>query len=267
MDIYPLTSQQITQALQAALEPQGYVQAMWQAGAASFDRIDLWSDIDLMVVVNDENVEDAFQQIEEALGALSPIELNWRLPQPTWHGHDQAFYRLKEASPYLLIDIAVMKMSSPEKFLQPELHGQAQVFFDKAQVVQWTEFDWEAHRRTLQARLETLKVTFDLFQITTLKELHRSCPIDALAYYQAFTLRPLVEVLRMRHDPARYNFGSRYLYYDLPSEDVDRLEKLFFVRSPGELLLHHTEAGSWFKEAVEELEAYWVQQQGGENRD
>lgn len=257
MEIYPITAEQITQAIRLALEPQETVLALWQAGAAAFNRLDLWSDIDLMVVVEDDQVEQTFQQIEQALISLSPIELRWRLPQPTWHGHDQAFYRLEQASPFLLIDIAVMKRSSPEKFLQPELHGQALVFFDKAQIVQWPEFDWEGHRKLLRLRLDTLQVTFDLFQILTLKELHRGCAIDALAYYQAFTLRPLVEALRMRHDPARYNFGSRYLYYDLPAELTTRLEKLFFPASPGELLLHHTEAGQWFQEIVQELKTHW----------
>jgi hypothetical protein len=109
-----------------------------------------------------------------------------------------------------------MKLSSRDKFLQPELHGQARVFFDKAGVVQPPEFDWEAHWQVLAKRLETLKVVFELFQTLTLKELERGCLLDALGYYHSYTLRPLVELLRIRHDPARYNFGLRYLYYDLP---------------------------------------------------
>jgi hypothetical protein len=247
-----LQAEQITAALKAALEPLDFVKAAWQAGAAAFDRLDQWSDIDLMIVVDDERVEQTFQALEETLMALSPIDLSFRIPQPTWHGHDQAIYRLKEAGPFLLVDAAVMKLSSRDKFLQPELHGQARVFFDKAGVVQPPEFDWEAHRGVLAGRLETLKVVFELFQTLTLKELERGCLLDALGYYHSYTLRPLVELLRVRHDPARYNFGLRYLYYDLPPGEASRLEALYLVGSGDDLRARHAEAGRWFRELVEQ---------------
>jgi hypothetical protein len=246
-----LTDQSILAALQGALEPQEWCQAMWRAGAAAFRRVDRWSDLDLMIVVDDERVEDALALIDAAVAGLGQVELRWRLPQPTWHGHEQVFYRLKEAGPYLLLDIVVLKLSSQEKFLQPELHGQAQVLFDKAGVVSWPPFDWDDLHQRLAARLETLRVTFDLFQPFTLKELHRGQLLDALAYYQGLTLRPLVEALRIRHDPARFSFGSRYLYQDLPADVAARLEPLFLVASAEDLRDKHRQAGEWFAELVE----------------
>jgi predicted nucleotidyltransferase len=236
----------ILSALIEALEAEAGVLAVWRAGAAAFERVDEWSDIDLMIVVQDEQVEQTLEVIDVVLRRLAPLELRYRLPQPTWHRHEQVFYRLEGAGPFKMLDIAVMKESSEEKFLQPEVHGQAQVFFDKAGVVRWEPFDWEAHQTFLKGRLETLKITFDLFQVTIFKELNRGCLIDALAYYHAFTLRPLVEALRIQHDPARYNFGPRYLYYDLPEEDVKRLEALYLVGSAEELGEKRQEAEEWF---------------------
>jgi hypothetical protein len=241
-----LTAARIIQEIRQAFEPQDSVHALWQAGAAAFNRVDSWSDIDLMIVVDDDRVEDAFTLLEGALNALSTIELKFRIPQPTWHGHDQAIYRLKNASPFLLIDAAVMKASSKDKFIQPELHGQADVLFDKTGAVSPGPFDWDAHREILNRRLDTITLLFDLFQVLTLKEIKRGNGIEALAYYHSFTLRPLIELLRIRYTPAQYNFHTRYVYYDLPAEVVQRLEQLYFVGSLNELEERQAEANQWF---------------------
>jgi hypothetical protein len=241
-----ISAAQIVGAVTGALEPQDWVKAMWQAGAAAFDRVDAWSDIDLMIVVDDDRVEEAFAAMEGALASLSPIELKFRLPQPTWHGHDQAIYRLQDASPFLLVDAAIMKATSSDKFIQPEMHGKAAVLFDKTGVVKPAAFDWTAHREVLHRRLETIALLFDLFQVLTLKEIHRGNGIEALAYYHSFTLRPLVELLRIRHTPAQYNFYARYVYYDFPRDVVQRMERLYFIGNLNELQERHAEAGQWF---------------------
>ena len=41
-------------------------------------------------------------------------------------------------------------------------------------------------------------MTFELFQMLTLKELNRHNDIEALVFYQSSTLRPLVEALNIK---------------------------------------------------------------------
>ncbi len=249
-----LDRNQILTAIRAAIEPLPYALAMWEGGAPAFQRTDEWSDIDLQIVAEDERVDDIFPILETALLALSPIELKYEIPRPTWHGHAQAFYRLKEAGPYLLLDLVVIKRSAKEMFLTPEIHGQVVVHFDKAGVVQPPPLDWEAHRQGLRARLATLRTTFDLFQSLVWKETNRGNAIEAIAFYNGYTLRPLLELLGMRYRPARYNFGTRYVYYDFPPEVVRRLEALYFVPGPAELPLLQKQAGRWFRELAEEVQ-------------
>lgn len=45
----------------------------------------------------------------------------------------------------------------------------------------------------------------------------------------------LVEALRIRYCPWRYNFGMRYLQADLPSDVYAQVEQLSFVGTPQEL--------------------------------
>jgi hypothetical protein len=250
MDLPELGREQILAAIKEALIPRDYTHAIWEGGAAAFQRLDRWSDIDLMVDVDDDRVADTFQVLEQTLARLAPIELCYELPQPTWHGHAQRFYRLAGAGPFLLIDVAVIKHSNPNKFLQPELHGQAVVHFDKSRVTQAPAFDWTAHAASLRDRIDTLRVTFELFKVLPLKELHRKNFIEALAFYHSFILRPLVEVLRIRHRPARHTFYTRYVYYDLPLETTRRLDELFFVASPEELYGKLQAAIGWFEQEI-----------------
>lgn len=248
-----LTKNEIIFALREVLEPLDYTHALWEGGAAAFERVDEWSDLDLLLDVEDEHVNDAIQVIDQTLTRLSPIELKYEVPMPSWHGHAQAFYRLQNTSKYLLIDIAVIKHSNPNKFLQPELHGKVVVHFDKSGVVKPPPLDRKELATRLKDRLAALRVTFELFQILTLKELNRGNLIEALNFYHNFTLKPLVEVLRIPHEPTRHGFYTRYIYYDMPPEIIKRLEKLFFVRDGDDLLAKRQEAEEWFYDTLDQI--------------
>jgi hypothetical protein len=248
-----LMKTEIILALCEALEPLEYTYALWEGGAAAFECVDEWSDLDLLLDVEDEHVDEALQIIDETLARLSPIELKYEVPQPAWHGHAQVFYRLQNTSKYLLLDIAVIKHSNPNKFLQPELHGNAVVHFDKSEVVKTVPLDRKELASRLKDRLSALRVTFELFQILTLKELNRGNLIEALNFYHNFTLKPLVEVLRIPHQPTRHSFYTRYIYYDLPPETIRRLERLFFVTDGDDLLVKRQEAEEWFYDTLDQI--------------
>lgn len=247
----PLTRQPILAALRAALEPLPYVHAMWEGGAAAFNRVDEWSDIDLQIAVDDGREGELFPLIEDTLTALSPITLKYEIPQPTWHGHFQNFYRLRDTTEFLMIDFVVMKRSATQRFLEPEIHGHAVVHFDKIGFVQVPPLDMDAHRATLAKRVQTLKVMFPLFQSLVTKEIHRKNGMEAMTFYTGYTLRPLVEAIRLKHDPTRYNFHTRYLYYDFPPDVVKRLEPLFFPANLNDLRAKREEAERWFGELIE----------------
>jgi hypothetical protein len=255
-----LDRQQVLAAIRAAIEPLPYALAMWEGGAPSFNRADEWSDIDLQIVTEDERLDEVFPILEAALQSLSPIDLKYELARPTWHGHAQAFYRLKQAGPYLLLDLVVMKRSAKEMFLTSEIHGQALVHFDKVAIVQPPPLDWVAHNKILRARLQILCTKFDLFQSMVWKETNRGNGIEALTFYQAYTLSPLIELLGIRYRPARYNFGTRYIYYEFPPEVVRHLEALYFVPGPDQIPALQKQAGRWFRELADEAQEWLITQ-------
>jgi predicted nucleotidyltransferase len=247
-----LTRKQIIKALIDALKPLDYVHAFYEGGATAFNRIDEWSDIDLYVIVDDNKVDETFLTVENALKSLSPIRQKLAVPQLPWPGVSQAFYKLENASEYLLIDLAILKLSAPEKFLEPEIHGHVIFYFNKNGKIKPDLFDKEVFSQKVQARLERLQIRFAMFNNFVQKELNRGNYIEARELYHAFTLASLVEVLRIKHNPLHHDFKMRYVYYELPKGIVQKLTNLSFIKDEKDLQEKYDEASRWFQEIIRE---------------
>lgn len=246
----------LIQALEASLEPLHWAHAAWLGGSAAFGRADDRSDVDVQVIVDDDRVEDAFAVAEAALAALSPIARAYEVPQPTWHGHAQRFYDLKDAHPFHQIDYLVQKLSSTQRFTERERHGEPVVLFDKRGLLTRPTFDVAAHSRLLEARLADLEARFPMFQALVAKEVERGDRLGALNFYQGLTLRPLIELLRIRHDPFRHDFGMRYLHRDLPAPLADEVAELAYVGDLAEILPKRERAERLFNQTLAELRTH-----------
>lgn len=203
--------------LGTALRAQPWILAAWLGGSAANNRFDEYSDIDLVCMVEDHRVEATFDLLRKAAEELSPIDLEFRVPSPTWHGHEQAFWRLRDADPHHLLDIVVIKRSASvgQRFLETERHGTPEVLFDREGLVKPAPFDRQTHNQKMRARFERISVTFPLYQPLVTRAVARDQPCDAAYFYMQFTVLPTVEMARMRHCPDRFDFGMRYLRDDL----------------------------------------------------
>lgn len=235
------------------LTPLNEVHAVWEAGSIAFGRNDQWSDIDLYAVVDDANVEDVFAALDKMFEEKYGIELKFRLPEPTWHGHSQAFYRLKNTSPFCFIDTAVMKLSSKDKFLQYRIHGKPVIHFDRKGIVRDDPVNVQDLIMRIKGRLETLKIIFPLFQVLISKELNHKHYIEAFAFYQSSVIRPLVEILRIKYSPYHYNFSTSYAAFELPGGIYKKLQNLMYVKEPTDLVQKQAKAGEWFWETYNSI--------------
>jgi len=253
-NVNELTRDTIIQALVDALEPLDYVHAFYEGGAAAFDRIDEWSDIDLYLVIDDNKVDEAFLAVEKTLKSLSPILQKFEVPHPQRSGLFQAFYRLEDTNEYLVIDLAVLTLTSQDKFLEPEIHGNAVFYFNKSFRVRPPSLDKDALVTKLQERLERLKARFDMFSNFKQKEINRGNYLEATDFYHAITLGTLVEVLRIRHNPVHYNFKMHYIHYELPRKTIVKLENLYFVKDEKDLQEKYHEATKWIHKIFSEID-------------
>lgn len=85
-----------------------------------------------------------------------------------------------------------------------------------------------------------------------MKETNRGNHIEAMFFYLGQTYRPLVEVLRMKHCPQRFNYAARYVYYDLPEDVVKHLENLIFIK-PEDMEASIEEVRRWFWKEAESI--------------
>jgi hypothetical protein len=154
------------------------------------------------------------------------------MPMPTWHGHAQRFYRLRDTAEVTAVDVVVFQQSDPRRYYnQTERHGRPLA---------------ATLAREVAGIRERLAFTLPLVA----KEVRRGDALAALGLWHRHVLAPLVTLYRVRHTPARHDFGTRYTRHDLPAQVQETLAELAFVtglddiaaklptaeRLPGELL-------------------------------
>jgi len=223
------------------------VLAGWEGGSAAFGLIDNYSDIDLFFLVNDNaSHEPLYAAVEEALRGVSPIVASH-------HVAPGRYYQLEAAGEYLLLDLCLLRVGDPDDYLDIERHGHVRPLFDKA--------DWlrarpaariEVERKRAQ-RCRELQAWFVLSQGFPRKAIWRGRQAEALAVYWAATLRPLADLLRLVHCPARWDFGMRYLDRDLPPALYRRFCELMFVQDLKDLETKLETACAWGIALLKEL--------------
>lgn len=246
--------EQVVEVLRGALLPLAWVNAAWLGGSDAFGRSDELSDVDLQVDVDDGRVAATFGAIEAALAAASPIVARLVMPMPTWHGHAQRFYRLRDTAEYTAVDVVVFERSDPRRYYnQAERHGRPLVLFDRAGVVRPVPLDQAELAATLAAAVAGIRERLAFTLPLVAKEVRRGDALAALGSYQRHLVAPLVMLYRVRHAPARHDFGSRYTRDDLPAEVQETLAELSFVADLDDLAAKLPRAERLLRELLDEL--------------
>lgn len=149
-----------------------------------------------------------------------------------------------------MLDVCIQDHSREIAFLNGYADEKVEVVFDKCGVIRYQDVDWEAFRLELCARADELARVFELGRIGVRKGLGRGDYLEALSYYQDGMLKPLVEILRMRHQPTKHDFGLKHIRRDLPVEVVARLEHLFAVSSLADIEAKYPQVDEVFKETL-----------------
>jgi predicted nucleotidyltransferase len=251
----------IIEKLLLALEHQESVDAMWLGGSKAFGRNDDLSDLDIVLQVEPAVIDRIFALCRTVLEEVSPVSVEYRLPEPTWHGMSQTFYQLRDAPEHLMIDLCIRprgKTDGPQ-FNEIEIHGNPEILFDKCNCVNPMHIDMDEQRAKAQAQIPDLRSRYLLFRHLPRKEQARGHPVDALNFYNQMLLATLLRLLRIRHTPAQFDWGARYLKHQLPADVYARLEPLYFVRDMKDLAVKYQQCREWI-----EAELEWWSERNGE---
>ncbi|MBK7404295.1 MAG: nucleotidyltransferase domain-containing protein [Phycisphaerales bacterium] len=241
-----LEREQLIGALRTGLEGEACVRAAWLGGSDATGRADAVSDVDLMAIAAPGQTEEAIAAIDRAMGRAAGVRLRYRLPAPTWHGFAQGFVQFEDAPQWLMLDWVVMEQGQKHPWLEVERHGRAVVLFDKDGEVGEAHVDRAAIGATVRKKVEEIRVKYPMFRHLAAKMAARGHAPDAAYFYQAITLRLVVDLLRAVHCPERHDYGFRYLGDDLPAEAYAAVCRLCYPPGPGEIAGLQAEADRLF---------------------
>ena len=238
----------ITDAVCKALLPLPHVLAGWEGGSAAFDLVDEYSDIDLNFLLDDTAQADPFYAVvESALDTVSPISASHPAPPGR-------YYKLTDGGDFLLVDVCIFQSESFSEYLDVERHGKLRPLFDKGQWLRSDTSGVASQRAARAKRRDDLEEWFSVSQNFVHKAILRGHEVEAVAAFWGYTLKPLVELLRMRYCPARWDFGMRYLDRDLPGPVYDELRDIMFVGESDDIAEHLSKAIAWGERLLRELE-------------
>ena len=159
-----------------------------------------------------------------------PVDHVWELPEATWPTGRQCFVHLQPdaadlSRPTRLLDVVVQ--TTPERLtMDTRRHGVPLVLHDPDGLLLLEDDDeaeMEAQRRQAVAQTSARRQTAAWL---VERAIARGDLAEAAALHLRLAVEPLVRLLRVRHCPARHDFGLRYLRTDLPAGMAEQVEAL-----------------------------------------
>ena len=249
-----LSREQIIRQVIESIKDIDYANAAWEVGAAAFDRVDEWSDVDIVIDCEDCRSSELFTIIEKGFTGDFEIELKFTVPFPEDHDYQQKFYRFKNAGKFRVLDLAILRTSAKEKFLEKEIHNNVKVFFDKKGITHVPPVNRADFADKVISSLSILKNKFEMFHVLVEKEFYRGNELEAVYGYQSFILPVLNTLIRVKENPYHFDFKARYLHYELNQVTLDQFIKLHYFSDFTQLKAHFDEAVNMIRKLFEELD-------------
>ncbi len=243
--------------LKELLQNRPEVLAAWEGGSAATGFLDEYSDLDLGIVTDKAVADDLFGLMEEFFSANYGIKARFRMPEPAWHGMSQCFYLLDKLPPLFYCDIAIVAKDNPQKFTEPDRHGNAVIWFDKVGIYKSDPTSKEDLDAIANRVYKMATDTAFLGTIELQKALARKNWIAASMNYTTFIYRHLVSLLNLKYRPVKADFGIRYAERDYPAREAEKLANLLKNRSIQDIEENFYVALAWFEAMHKELQTIY----------
>ncbi len=226
--------------------------AVWEGGSAATGYLDEYSDLDLALITTDDTIEDTFKLTEQFLGKNYGISNKFRMPEPNWHGHSQCFYKLTESPKFFYVDMLIEKESAKNRFTESDRHGKSVIWFDSKNLIDPTPTPQEEIETKCKRHYNLMSTLLPFMEMDVSKQIKRGNSIDAISIYGGL-LNRMAALLNIKYRPHKFDFGLRYYYRDLPSEEVAFVEGIAFVKDLNDLKKKLPAAIKRYKDLIEEL--------------
>jgi hypothetical protein len=246
-----ITRENILSHLVEGLQKHPEIIAMWLEGSDGTGSTDDYSDIDIVINVEDGFESAALSLCEERLNELSLLDLSY---EELRHNPKKRYkvFHLKNTPEPLFLDINVQSQSLNTQFVKQNDSEVPIVIFDKKSVIQFIDINETELNLYLKNRLYHLENTINQ-KARVEKYVIRNKFIEAMGYYHKFVVTPLIEILRIKYKPINHDYYIVCISKHLPKEVTLELEELYKVNSINDISIHVERAYAWFYKVLNEV--------------
>ncbi|GAB3021607.1 hypothetical protein GCM10011376_21410 [Nocardioides flavus (ex Wang et al. 2016)] len=223
------------------------------SGSAVTGGHDEHSDLDVQVWC--DGAADATYDATMALvHARLDVDHVWRVAADRWPTAAQGFVHLQPdaadlSRPTRLVDLFVDELPA-RLTVDVRRHGVPRVIHDPDGLLLLEHDPEEPMQAQRRQAVEQAAARRETGAWLVQRAIARGDQAEATFFHLRFAVEPLVTLLRIRHCPARFDFGMRYLRTDLPDGMAERVEALL----PGPDLADRARAAfAWQAEVLREL--------------
>lgn len=220
-----MTKTEIIKKLRPFLEINQDIVAAWEGGSNATGNEDMYSDLDLMIVTQNESKEKVYHLMVDYLQSEFGVERQYRVKEPTWHGFSQGFFKLKNTPEYFYIDMAVMTKDTDDKFISEQRHGKANIWFDKENVLDTKPLASDVIKQKVDTMTKRATDIDFLFIIETKKQIYRQNFTEAFTAMYRFLQSSASVMFNLEHRPYQVDFGLRYAYRAYSTHDFSIIER------------------------------------------
>jgi predicted nucleotidyltransferase len=233
------------------------VSVVFVGGSAVTGGYDEHSDLDVDVLTTPGESVATYRRLLDAALRDFAVDQVWELPEATWPDGRQAFLNLTADAgdmtrPTRIIDLHVSDLADEHRIIDERRHGVPHVVHDPDGLVELRHDDEEPMAQARAEAVAQAAARRPTAQWLVNRAIARGDLVEAQAFHFGYGVSPLVRLLRIRHCPARHDFGLRYLGTDLPAGYAERVAALF----EGDDLQARADATfAWQDELLAELHA------------
>ena len=214
---------EVIDKLKPFLVNQTKILSIWEGGSAATNALDEFSDLDLLLVAEKEDIEVLFQIIDAFFEAQFGIIESMRMHEPTWHGFAQKFYLLNHTEPWFYVDLCILPKTIEDRFTAVDRHGNAVVWKDSIGFVHSEKTACDVIDNRVRVFYKRAIEGAFVLRLEVKKALHRNCYLDAYQFLYGFVMRHLVILMNIEHRKEKVDFGIRYAQRDYSKEDYELL--------------------------------------------
>lgn len=242
--------------LKTELQKQPHIHACWLEGSDGLNQVDAYSDLDVVLDVDDHAVDGVYQTLEKLLKEIAPLDMSIesQVGHPKIRTH---FYHLEGTSEYLILDISIQCHSrAPEEshFYVDDKVEVPLVLFDKSNIIQYKQRDMSLMKQELKDHIANLEGFYQQ-HARVIKYIRRGHFLEAQLYFNKYVASPITDLYRIIHIPEYYDLFLIHISDHLPEYAVLNLEQLHQNNSLASLEANIKLARQLYPELLKEAKA------------